>query len=71
MARPQQQEPCGAEENDGSDSWDWPWDQMSVVELRSLLRCYPIDRTALPAPIELLRRDELLAALHQLQPCLD
>jgi hypothetical protein len=41
---------------------------MSVVELRALLRCYPIDRTALPAPIELLRRDELLAALHELQP---
>jgi hypothetical protein len=41
---------------------------MSVVELRGLLRCYPIDRTALPAPIELLRRDELLAALHELQP---
>jgi hypothetical protein len=34
---------------------------MSVVELRALLRCYPIGRTALPAPIELLRRDELLA----------
>jgi hypothetical protein len=41
---------------------------MSVPELRSLLRCYPIDRRCLPAPIELLRRGELLAALHQLQP---
>jgi hypothetical protein len=58
---------CG-DDTDPTDSWDWPWDQMSVVELRALLRCYPIDRTALPAPIELLRRDELLAALHELQP---
>jgi hypothetical protein len=57
-----------ADDTDPTDSWDWPWDQMSVVELRALLRCYPIDRTALPAPIELLRRDELLAALHELQP---
>jgi hypothetical protein len=60
--------PFCADDTDPTDSWDWPWDQMSVVELRALLRCYPIDRTALPAPIELLRRDELLAALHQLQP---
>jgi hypothetical protein len=58
---------CG-DDTDPTDSWDWPWDQLSVVELRALLRCYPIDRTALPAPIELLRRDELLAALHELQP---
>lgn len=60
--------PFCANDTDPTDSWDWPWDQMSVVELRALLRCYPIDRTALPAPIELLRRDELLAALHELQP---
>jgi hypothetical protein len=60
--------PFCADDTDPTDSWDWPWDQMSVVELRALLRCYPIDRTVLPAPIELLRRDELLAALHQLQP---
>jgi len=60
--------PFCADDSDPTDSWDWPWDQMSVVELRALLRCYPIDRTALPAPIELLRRDELLAALHELQP---
>ena len=60
--------PFCADDTDPTDSWDWPWDQMSVVELRALLRCYPIDRTALPAPIELLRRDELLAALHELQP---
>ena len=52
----------------GLDSWDTPWDELSVVELRSLLRCYPIDRTTLPAPIERLRRHELLTALHQLQP---
>lgn len=58
-------------EQEEERSWDWPWDEMSVVELRALLRCYPIDRSALPAPIELLRRDELLEALHQLQPCLE
>jgi hypothetical protein len=63
-----QDAPFCANDTDLTDSWDWPWDQMSVVELRALLRCYPIDRTALPAPIELLRRDELLAALHELQP---
>ena len=63
-----QDAPFCADDTDLTDSWDWPWDQMSVVELRALLRCYPIDRTALPAPIELLRRDELLAALHELQP---
>ena len=63
-----QDAPFCADDSDPTDSWDWPWDQMSVVELRALLRCYPIDRTALPAPIELLRRDELLAALHELQP---
>ncbi len=63
-----QDAPFCADDTDPTDSWDWPWDQMSVVELRALLRCYPIDCTALPAPIELLRRDELLAALHELQP---
>lgn len=67
-ARRWQDAPFCADDTDPTDSWDWPWDQMSVVELRALLRCYPIDRTALPAPIELLRRDELLAALHELQP---
>ena len=63
-----QDAPFCADDTDPTDSRDWPWDQMSVVELRALLRCYPIDRTALPAPIELLRRDELLAVLHELQP---
>jgi hypothetical protein len=43
-----------------------PWDQLSVVELRALLRDYPIDRTSLPAPIENLRRAELVEALRQL-----
>ena len=43
------------------------WDELSVVELRSLLRSYPIDRTSLPAPIELLRRSELIKALNQIQ----
>ena len=60
-------DPC-ADDPWGLDSWDTPWDELSVVELRSLLRCYPIDRTTLPAPIERLRRHELLTALHQLQP---
>ncbi len=43
------------------------WDELSVVELRSLLRSYPIDRSSLPAPIELLRRNELIQALNQIQ----
>jgi hypothetical protein len=43
------------------------WDELSVVELRSLLRSYPIDRTSLPAPIELLRRSELIEVLNQIQ----
>ena len=43
------------------------WDELSVVELRSLLRSYPIDRTSLPAPIELLRRRELVEALQQIE----
>ena len=45
---------------------DSPWDQLSVVELRALLRDYPIDRTSLPAPIENLRRAELVEALQQI-----
>jgi hypothetical protein len=51
-------EPAGENES--------PWDQLSVVELRALLRDYPIDRTSLPAPIENLRRTELVEALRQL-----
>jgi hypothetical protein len=43
------------------------WDELSVVELRSLLRSYPIDRSSLPAPIELMRRNELIEALNQIQ----
>ncbi|MCP9793462.1 hypothetical protein [Vulcanococcus limneticus] len=43
------------------------WEELSVVELRALLRSYPIDRSSLPAPIELLRRGELVEALSQLQ----
>jgi hypothetical protein len=50
-----------------SDLWSCPWDELSVRELRALLREYPIDRRSLPAPIELLRRSELLEALGQLQ----
>ena len=45
---------------------DTHWDQLSVVELRALLRDYPIDRTSLPAPIENLRRAELVEALRQI-----
>ena len=44
-----------------------PWNALSVVELRALLRDYPIDRTSLPAPIENLRRAELVEALRQMQ----
>ncbi len=43
------------------------WDELSVVELRSILRSYPIDRNSLPAPIELMRRNELIEALNQIQ----
>jgi hypothetical protein len=45
---------------------DTPWDRLSVVELRALLRDYPIDRSSLPAPIENLRRTELIEALRQI-----
>jgi hypothetical protein len=45
---------------------DAPWLDLSVVELRALLRDLPIDRNALPAPIEYLRRHELLDALQRL-----
>lgn len=54
-----------------SDLWSCPWDELSVQELRSLLREYPIDRRSLPAPIELLRRSELIEALSQLQEISD
>ena len=43
------------------------WADWSVVELRGLLRSLPVDRRSLPAPIEKLRRQELLEALRQLQ----
>jgi hypothetical protein len=48
---------------EATELWDTPWEALSVVELRALLRDLPIDRTALPAPIEFLRRHELLDAL--------
>jgi hypothetical protein len=48
---------------DATELWDTPWEALSVVELRALLRDLPIDRSALPAPIEYLRRHELLDAL--------
>ena len=61
-------EPSDELETDWADDpWTCPWDELSVVELRSLLRCYPIDRRRLPAPIELLRRSELIEALSELQ----
>ncbi len=49
-----------------AEEGDTPWDQLSVVELRALLRDYPIDRTSLSAPIENLRRAELVEALRQI-----
>jgi hypothetical protein len=58
--------PVGAKSRCASSSSPL-WDELSVVELRSLLRSYPIDRTSLPAPIELLRRSELIEALNQIQ----
>ena len=45
---------------------DTPWDRLSVPELRALLREYPIDRSSLPAPIENLRRAELVESLRQI-----
>ena len=61
-------QPINAQEPDWpTDLWSCPWDELSVRELRSLLREYPIDRRSLPAPIDLLRRSELLEALSQLQ----
>lgn len=44
-----------------------PWEQLPVRALRAQLREAPIDRTSLPAPIENLRRAELLEALRQVQ----
>lgn len=61
-------EPSDERESDWADDlWTCPWDELSVVELRSLLRCYPIDRHRLPAPIENLRRSELIEALSEQQ----
>jgi hypothetical protein len=50
-----------------TEHWDAPWHDLSVRELRALVRDLPIDRSSLPAPIELLRRSELLEALNQVQ----
>jgi hypothetical protein len=52
---------------EATDLWDTPWQSLSVCKLRALLRDLPIDRSTLPAPIELLRRNELIEALNQLQ----
>ena len=54
---PWQDEPLYADNDDPTDSWDWPWNQMSVVELPGLLRCYPYERTTLPASTALPPRD--------------
>lgn len=68
----QSSQPCESPEAEwASDLWSCPWDELSVQELRSLLREYPIDRRSLPAPIELLRRSELIEALSQLQEISD
>jgi hypothetical protein len=61
------QEPLPTAERRSSTQAAALWDELSVVELRSLLRSYPIDRSSLPAPIELLRRGELMEALSQIQ----
>ena len=62
-------EPSASEEGLGMGRCrsDRLWDELSVVELRSLLRSVPIDRSSLPAPIELLRRRELVQALNQFE----
>jgi len=44
-----------------------PWEQLPVRALRAQLRKAPIDRSSLPAPIENLRRAELLEALRQVE----
>jgi hypothetical protein len=43
------------------------WDELSVHQLRNVLRDFPIDRSSLPAPIEYLRRSEVIEALNQIQ----
>ncbi len=43
------------------------WQALPVRRLRALLRRYPIDRSSLPAPIETMRRAELLEALRQVE----
>ena len=35
-----------------------PWHDLSVQELRALVRDLPIDRSSLPAPIELMLLEE-------------
>jgi hypothetical protein len=51
----------------GGDGPMAAWQERSVVELRALLRGLPVDRRSLPAPIEKLRRAELVEALQQLE----
>jgi hypothetical protein len=43
------------------------WDELSVDQLRSFLRRFPIDRSSLPTTIEHLRRSELIEALNQIR----
>jgi hypothetical protein len=60
---PEPEEPV----SDGLSPWERPLSDLSVQELRCLLRSYPLERSSLPAPIELMRRAELVEALHQVQ----
>ena len=41
-----------------TEHWDPPWHDLSVRELRALVRDLPIDRSSLPAPIELMLLEE-------------
>ena len=60
---PEPEEPV----SDGLSPWERPLADLSVQELRCLLRSYPLERSSLPAPIELMRRAELVEALQQVQ----
>ena len=62
--------PAGTATGQGQPAPESPqasWQALPVRRLRALLRRYPIDRSSLPAPIETMRRAELLEALRQVQ----
>jgi hypothetical protein len=44
-----------------------PWEELPVRALRAQLRGAPIGRRSLPAPIENMRRAELVEALRQVE----